>query len=64
MGDAELPVQAVYPTITLTDVNNISIDNTTQTITGLTDDTVYNIRAVLRHTTTGQSKVIDRVLDD
>ena len=56
----ELPVEIVYPSITLTDVNNISIDNTTQTITGLQDDTLYNIRAVLRHNTTGVSKVIDK----
>ena len=60
----ELPVEIVYPSITLTDVNNISIDNTTQTITGLQDDTLYNIRAVLRHNSTGVSKVIDRVIDD
>ena len=60
----ELPVEIVYPSITLTDVNNISIDNTTQTITGLQDDTLYNIRAVLRHNTTGVSKVIARVIDD
>eukprot|EP00976_Prorocentrum_cordatum_P101212 1192530-Prorocentrum_minimum.AAC.4 len=60
----ELPVEIVYPNITITDVNNVSIDNTTQTITGLQDDTTYNIRAVLRHNTTGVSKVIDRVIDD
>ena len=64
MGSVELPVEAVYPTLTLTDVTNVSVDSTSQTITGLTDNTTYNIRAVLRHTATGESLVIDRVLDD
>ncbi len=64
MSTTPLPTQVVYPTLTLTNVNNLSVDNSTQTLAGLADNTTYNLRAVLRHNATGESIVIDRVLDD
>ena len=37
-----------FPKITINDVNNTNLDSVTKQITGLQDDQVYNIRAILK----------------
>lgn len=51
------------PNIILTNVTNISVDGTTQNITGLRSGTRYNLRGVLTHTGTGKMVLLDRLKD-
>lgn len=53
-----------FPKITINDVNNTNLDSVTKQITGLQDDQVYNIRAILKNNSTNQQVIIPRVLDD
>lgn len=53
-----------YPSLSLTSVDNTNIDSTQRTISGLSDNTKYFLRGVLRNTNTGQQLIINKLLDD
>ena len=52
------------PSITLTGINNTSIDNSPQQITGLNNGTTYNLQAIMTHTGTGKMTLVNQVKDD
>lgn len=53
-----------FPSVTISDATNTSIDNSFRQINGLNDNTTYNVRAILTHNSTGRRITIDKVLDD
>jgi len=59
-----LPTEITYPSVSIPDATNTSIDNTLRSIINLRDNTTYNIRAVLRNNATGRTTIIDKVRDD
>ena len=67
IDNPSLPVEivdpVVYPKVVIPAATNLNIDNTTKYISGLNDDTTYNVRAVIRNNATGKAVVINRVLD-